>query len=280
MNSFCINCGARFEESARFCSGCGATRPISEAVSVVVEGPPIISALPKDPGSGASSSAPASGKWGPSLLRVIVTVVSILLLFGLLGLGGCIYVAYRIKNKAMQVAESVTQEGQDALKTPLGPSSSDHTAYGSAAAQDVHCPAAPAVSASDKAAIVPLVPGLTIVEAWHVSYGDMNSLKTLIPLPLTRSGSSCRTARITTKSIVRSVARTFRTPAFTRLVSGMGTQEIFRGTTLFSVSATVLNDLKTKRRATFTYTQTVDEAGRRCRKNRLASMGARRIHLG
>lgn len=72
----------------------------------------------------------------------------------------------------MQVAHSVVQEGQDALKVPIDPVSGDQAADGSAPARDVHCPAAPSVSASHKAAIIPLGPGLTIVDAWHVSYGD------------------------------------------------------------------------------------------------------------
>jgi outer membrane protein OmpA-like peptidoglycan-associated protein len=187
-------------------------------------------------------------------------VVSILFLLGLLGLGGCIYVAYRIKNKAIQVAESVTQEGQDALKIPLGPSSSDHAADGSAAAQNVHCPAAPAVSASDKAAIVPLVPGLTIVEAWHVSYGDYELIENADSV----APDSVRffiSDGANHNEVYRTICREdLQNGAVYKTGFGDGDPEIFRGTTLFSVSATVLHDLKTKRRATFTYTQTVDEA--------------------
>jgi len=64
MDSFCIYCGARFEESAKFCLECGATRATQNAVSIAVEGLPIKSGLPEGPGSATSAGPPASGKSG------------------------------------------------------------------------------------------------------------------------------------------------------------------------------------------------------------------------
>ena len=216
-------------------------------------------AVPEASGDAASSVPPASGKRGPGLLRVIIIVVSIVLFLGLLGLGGCVYVAYRIKNKAMEVAESVAQQGQEALKVPLDPGSGDQNANGSASAQDVHCPAAPSVSASNKAALVPLGPGLTIVDAWHVSYGDYE----LIENADSFAADSVRffmSDGANHNEVYRTICREDLQNAHVYKTGfGDGDPEVFRGTTLFSVSAAVLNDLKTKRRATFTYTQTVDE---------------------
>jgi outer membrane protein OmpA-like peptidoglycan-associated protein len=260
MSSFCNQCGTRFEEFARFCSGCGAVRAAENAVPIVAAGAVINNAVPEVSGGAASSGRPASGKSGNGLLGVIVLVASILLLLGLLGLGGCVYVAYRIKNKTMEVAESVTQQGQEALKVPLDSASGDQNANGSAPAQDVRCPAAPSVTASDKAAIVPLGPGLTIVDAWHVSYGDYE----LIENADSFAADSVRffmSDGANHNEVYRTICREdLQTAHAYKTGFGDGDPEVFRGTTLFSVSAAVLNDLKTKRRATFTYTQTVDEA--------------------
>ncbi len=255
MNSFCIQCGARFEESATFCSGCGAARPAHNA-SVVAKEPQVATAPPE----GLCGAAPPTrGEPGHSLLRIIVIVVSILLFLGLLGLGGCVYIAYRIKNKAMEVARSVAQEGPDALRTPPDQASGGPAADASSSTQDVHCPAAPAVSAGDKPAIVPLVPGMTIVDAWHVSYGDYELIENADSV----AADSVRffmSDGANHNEVYRTICREdLQNAHLYKTGFGDGDPEVFLGTTLFSVSATVLNDLKTKRRATFTYTQTVDE---------------------
>jgi len=266
MNSFCIQCGARFEESAKFCSGCGASRITQKNITGPVDVPLIMNALPEVQASRASSSPASSGKPGRSLLGVIAIVVSVLLLLGLLGLGGCVYVAYRIKNKAVQVAESVAQEGQEAVKVTLDPASSDQTTEGRGPAQDVHCPLAPSVAAGDKRAIVPLGPGLTIVDAWHVSYGDYELIENADSV----AADSVRffaSDGANHNEVYRTVCREDLQSAHVYKTGfGDGDPEIFPGTTLFSVSAAVLNDLKTKGRTAFTYTQTVDagddEAGK------------------
>jgi outer membrane protein OmpA-like peptidoglycan-associated protein len=266
MNSFCTHCGARFEGFAKFCSECGATRATTNPVTGPVAAPLIMNAPPETSASAASSGQTTTGKSGRSLLRVMAVAASILLFLGLLGLGGCVYVAYRIKNQALQVAQSVAPEGQDALKAPLGPASSDQATDGSAPAQATHCPAAPSVSASDKPAIVPLGPGLTIVDAWHVSYGDYELIEnadSVAPDSVRFFMSDGANHNEVYRTICREDlqnARLYKTGF------GDGDPEIFAGTTLFSVSATVLNDLKTKGKSTFTYTQTVDsgddEAGK------------------
>ena len=160
----------------------------------------------------------------------------------------------------MQVAQSVAQEGQDALKVPLDPVSGGQTADGDAPAPDVHCPAAPSASASDKEAIIPLGPGLTIVDAWHVSYGDYELIENTDSV----SEDSVRfflSDGANHNEVYRTICREdLQNAHIYKTGFGGGEPEVFRGTTLFSVSATVLNDLKTKRRATFTYTQTVDES--------------------
>jgi len=197
---------------------------------------------------------------GPSLLRVVVIVVCILLFLGLLGMGGCVYVAYRIKNKAMEVAESVTQAGQEALKIPADRASSDQNTDGNAPPQDVRCPAAPPATTSDKPAIVPLGKHLTIVDAWHVSYGDYELIENIDSV----AADSVRffmSDGANHNEVYRTICREDLQNAHVYKTGfGDGDPEVFLGTTLFGVSATVLNDLKTKRRATFTYTQTVDES--------------------
>ena len=236
MNLFCKHCGAGFEEAARFCSGCGAPRATQSDITGPVEVPHIIDAASGGPGNVASSGQTTSGKAGHGLLGVIVIVVSILLFLGLLGVGGCVYVAYRIKNKAVQIAESVAQQGQDALKIPLDPASSDQNTNASASAQDVHCPAAPSVSASNNAAMVPLGPGLTIVEAWQVSYGDYELIENADSV----GADSVRffvSDGANHNEVYRTICREDLQNAHVYMTGfGDGDPEVFRGTTLFSVS--------------------------------------------
>jgi len=262
MNSFCIQCGARLEEEARFCAGCGAPKGAQNTVSVPVDGVTTKNAVSTG-SSNATSSVPSSRKAGGSLLRLIALVASFLLFLGLLGLGGCVYVAYRIKNKAMQVAESVAQEGKEALTVPLDAVSNDQTTDGvpppaDDTAQDVHCPAAPGTGASEQAAIVPLRPGLTIVDAWHVSYGDYELIENADSV----ARDSVRffmSDGANHNEVYRTICRAdLQTAHLYKTGFGSGDPEIFPGTTMFSVSAVVLNDLKSKGRTNFTYTQTVD----------------------
>jgi outer membrane protein OmpA-like peptidoglycan-associated protein len=258
MNSFCTHCGTQFDESAKFCCGCGSPQATQNMVSTALEVPPV---------SNAESSFPLrKEKLGRGLLRVIAMVVSILLFLGLLGFGGCVYVAYRIKSKAMQVADSVAHEGQDVLKVPLDPAPGAQAAHGStqqpvdSSRQHVRCPTAGSVGAGDRTPIVPLGPGLTMVDAWHVSYGDYE----LIESADSMAADSVRffmSDGANHNEVYRTICREdLQNAHIYKTGFGDGDPEIFSGTTLFSVSAAVLNDLKTKGKTSFAYRQTVDEA--------------------
>ena len=194
-----------------------------------------------------------SQKSGRSLFWLVGIVLGPLLLLGLLGLGGCVYMAFRIKNASVQ----------EVLKAP-GDSTYDDTPERREPKPGVeptvaHCPGAPTPSAGDQAAIVPLRPGLTIVDAWHTFDGDyelIENIDSIAPDSVRLFLSDGKNHNEAYRTVCREdlqQAHAYKTGF------GTGDPEVFPGSTLFSVSAKVLNDLKTKGRADFTYTQTVDE---------------------
>ena len=87
MSQFCISCGKPIAAGAGFCGACGARQ------SGTVAGQ----------GTGA---APAAAKGSP-VLKIIVIVVGIIALIGAVGIGSCIFIAYRYRHKAEQLSAAI-----------------------------------------------------------------------------------------------------------------------------------------------------------------------------
>jgi outer membrane protein OmpA-like peptidoglycan-associated protein len=255
MNLYCTDCGERLSENATFCSQCGV-RTAPSAVPVSVEGP-LVPTLPRT-SIGARNLRRGS-------FRVVGIVLGTLLFLGLLGMGGCVYLAFRIKDKSLEVVHSITQQGQQALRMPVSPTldATDNNRTGVDRAQVplAHCPAAPSLSESDEKAIIPLRSGLTIVDAWHMSQGDYELIESLDSV----SRDSVRFFLSDTAESIEAHRTICREDLLHARVynSGFkdGDPEVFAGMTLFSLSAGVFNDLKTKGRASITYTQRVPTDG-------------------
>ena len=124
MAQFCTKCGTPFEEGIRFCTGCGAAiaapsaAPDAPPPAVFGEtlpvAPPVVEASPMPPapvpGAPASAApvpaAPAPKSTSP-VVKIVLAVVALLIFFSLLGIGACVFVAYRIKQKATQFEKQV-----------------------------------------------------------------------------------------------------------------------------------------------------------------------------
>jgi outer membrane protein OmpA-like peptidoglycan-associated protein len=258
MNVFCTNCGTRFAEDSRFCSTCGAPRTMQSANPARLEASAATNFMSEGHGNAGDSTPSTAVKPQSSLLRPIAVVVSVLVFLGLLGLSGCVYLAFRIKNASVQAVQSLAKTGEQALKVASGRAPDDQTVEGSS--QEVRCPAAASASEGVQPAIIPLRPGLSIVDAWQVSYGDYELIESVdavsadaVRVFLSDSQSHNEAYRSVCREDLRH-ARVYKTGF------GDGDPEVFAGTTQFSVSTNVLTDLKTNGRTTFTYTQIVDEA--------------------
>src|ERR1019366_1169959 len=138
----------------RFCTGCGAAiaapsaAPDAPPPAVFGEtlpvAPPVVdaSAMPRAP----VPAAPAPKSTSP-VVKIVLAVVALLIFFSLLGIGACVFVAYRIKQKATQFEKQVQNTfpmptGTREVRTqPTTPSSSPDAA--SATPIDMGVPAYP-----------------------------------------------------------------------------------------------------------------------------------------
>jgi hypothetical protein len=102
MSQFCTGCGKPIAEGAGFCTACGARQAGSSPA--------------------ANTSAAAATKGSP-LVKIVVIAVGIVGLIMVIGLGSCIFIAYRVKNKAEQYTSAIK-------KAEPAPTTAYHSASG------------------------------------------------------------------------------------------------------------------------------------------------------
>jgi zinc-ribbon domain len=128
MAKFCGQCGAPVEESVKFCSKCGAKVP--DAVPPV-EAAAATPAAPAQPASQAPPPAPSSipvpaaatvaagPKKSSPIVKILLVVVGLFVFIGVAGMGTCVYIGYRAKQKISAMADQAKKEGFS-LETPQG----------------------------------------------------------------------------------------------------------------------------------------------------------------
>jgi len=136
MAQFCTKCGAPMAEGMRFCTSCGATvpapptppappaaakppaPPAPPAVAAGVPPPKAVPAAPTPPpappvpavsvppvGAAPATAAPTTAappKSSSLVLKIVLAIVGIFVVLSMLGIGGCVYLAYRAKQKLNQ----------------------------------------------------------------------------------------------------------------------------------------------------------------------------------
>jgi hypothetical protein len=112
MAKFCTKCGSPLAEDLQFCTNCGAASGAPTAAP----------APPTPPASAASAAAPAAGaapaaKAGSPVVKIILIVVGVLILLTAVGIGSCVYIAYRIKQRGSAIMHGVTS-GRTSFGTP------------------------------------------------------------------------------------------------------------------------------------------------------------------
>lgn len=121
MAQFCTKCGTSLPEGMRFCTGCGATidgpavpaptaappadafAPLATAPSATMEPVAEVVMAPSAP---VATAPPAPSK-GSSAMKVVLIVVGVLMFFGMLGIGSCVYLVYRTKQRVRQFEKQV-----------------------------------------------------------------------------------------------------------------------------------------------------------------------------
>ena len=101
MAGFCTKCGSALGEGTRFCLQCGtpvAARPTAAQAPAPPAGVQAVGPAPV--------AAPA--KSGSTALKIIVGLLAFIVLITLLGIGGCVYVGYRIRKRARELSQTYT----------------------------------------------------------------------------------------------------------------------------------------------------------------------------
>ena len=90
MAAFCVSCGNPLADGARFCTKCGATQPAA------VRRPPGECPAPPLPSKGSSTG-----------MKILIGVLVFFMFLILVVAGSCVYIGYRVKQKAHEFSKSM-----------------------------------------------------------------------------------------------------------------------------------------------------------------------------
>ena len=122
MAGFCSNCGSPVSGGA-FCGSCGARVGQAAAPPVPVVQPSTPSpALPQVPAPQAPAPATSPAQTGGSsaIVKILFVVLGLIVLFGMIGMGSCLYLGYRAKKKADEIREAYKHNDLEKLAGALG----------------------------------------------------------------------------------------------------------------------------------------------------------------
>jgi hypothetical protein len=121
MAKFCTKCGSPLAEDVQFCTNCGAAfgAPIAAPPAAPAPPTPRASAAPAATAGAAGPAAAAApaAKAGSPIVKIILIVVGVLILLTAVGIGSCVYIAYRIKQRGSAIMHGVTS-GRTSFGTP------------------------------------------------------------------------------------------------------------------------------------------------------------------
>jgi hypothetical protein len=103
MAAFCANCGAPLVPGAKFCEKCG-TAAENQSFMPATPAPAISS--PANPATTSVISAPVS-QGSSTGVKVIFVVLGIFVLLALLVGGSCVYIGYRMKQRAHEYSKNL-----------------------------------------------------------------------------------------------------------------------------------------------------------------------------
>jgi outer membrane protein OmpA-like peptidoglycan-associated protein len=234
--NFCTRCGSRLEAQVKFCTQCGAPIPVQTppGATEVASQPEYVEPLRQ--AHAAPSEPPPASEWQAAsvapvqrtvpdasrgCLRTVVVALCIVALFAALGIGGVVYLGYKMKQKAAAILHKAQDEvtapnsepdiGRDASDSPagvlsdlakilgVGKGNTDGIDEGdpvpSVSERDPVEPCTAAPFPPQNAARIPLQEGTVITTAWGVKYEDVESRVSLEPVtPLSVSMSNSTSA--------------------------------------------------------------------------------------
>ncbi len=90
MAAFCVSCGNPLADGAKFCTKCGATQPAAQAAAVSIP-----------------ASAPPASKGSSTGMKILIGVLAFFMVLILAVAGSCVYIGYRVKQKAHEFTKSM-----------------------------------------------------------------------------------------------------------------------------------------------------------------------------
>jgi zinc ribbon protein len=90
MAAFCVSCGTPLPDGAKFCTKCGATQPAAPAGGVT-----------------APASAPPTSQGSSTGMKILIGILAFFLFLILAVAGSCVYIGYRVKQKAHEFSRSM-----------------------------------------------------------------------------------------------------------------------------------------------------------------------------
>ncbi len=257
---FCPRCGARaVDEKMKFCQKCGAPLLSAAAPSSAPEQPPIEpQAAPAIP----APSAPAStAKSSNTLIKVVVAILGLFAVGTVLVLGTCVYLGYKVKHKVAEVAQQ-------------GPKDQPADQHAQVDTDDISLyETRPITDCDDKdqtgfddyrkaaaSASIPLKNGLTLVSIWTDPSDQLREVEVLLTVKDIQ-GSTVEVSQQRTEPGAMPDSRTVCVADLLRGRSyesdaGPDTPETIPGTTMFSLSRPVFDELKAGKPVNWTYDTT------------------------
>jgi hypothetical protein len=95
MAAFCVSCGNPLADGARFCNKCGATQPTAPAAPAPVSVP---------------ASTPPVSQGTSAGMKILIGILAFFMLLILAVAGSCVYIGYRVKQKAHEFSTSMGSE--------------------------------------------------------------------------------------------------------------------------------------------------------------------------
>ena len=112
MPSFCTKCGSALGQGAQFCVQCGT--PVAAAAAGAGAGQPASRPSPvaaPAPPAYAPPAPPVRQQGTSTGVKIVLAILGFFVLVGCLGVGSCLYVGYRFKQRASRFAQSTPYRG-------------------------------------------------------------------------------------------------------------------------------------------------------------------------
>jgi outer membrane protein OmpA-like peptidoglycan-associated protein len=192
---FCTKCGQKIDAGFQFCTSCGAP--------VVPLAPPPVGVQPPaaPPWQPAPVALPPQQSFAPvkkrSGLALLLIFLGVLALIAVIGIGGVVYVGYKVKQKVTSVAQSVTHpapgpsENKQGASAPndnnnvsailgnlggmLGGDADEGDHVESISAKDPVTPCTPAPYPVQTTARIPLQAATVVTVSWGMKNGDVET---------------------------------------------------------------------------------------------------------